>query len=279
MADIIKPLSFPQGLEKYNMVFLQFSARDIDRSGNMFKKSVVNDYSQKKATTIYLPLMTAIPTNLTTGWSGPQLTLGEDVSITEGLKKLATVGESSFIGKLAKKFGDVLTGSNQIDFGGRSATLSDLTASTIRATKKWNVAPTLSQLYNGPEFRTFQFDFVLIPSNEKEAEIITKIIRDFNYYSLPERTSNSKLIWPAQWDIKIVKPGKKEISSKSGNIKVDFLDALMSFETLVCTQVNVTYGSDASYYFYKDGMPNQIKLSLSFQETTYLTRDNYDKKN
>ena len=48
----------------------------------------------------------------------------------------------------------------------------------------------------------------------------------------------------------------------------------MSFQNLVLNKIDVNYGGQ-EFYFYKDGTPNEINITLSFKEVQYLTRRNF----
>ena len=52
----------------------------------------------------------------------------------------------------------------------------------------------------------------------------------------------------------------------------------MSFTRCVCTNVSVTYGESEKVAMFEDGMPKEIKLSLSFSEGQLQFADAYGEK-
>ena len=135
--------------------------------------------------------------------------------------------------------------------------------------------PMIEMLYSSPEFRQFRFDFMFYPRSQKEAKEVQKILRKLQFHQAPEIRKDSYsvfLIPPSEFDIKFYyngheNPNIQKISTcVLENIDVDYAPG--GFSTYeVPGQFKPTEGGT--------GMPVAIRLSLSFKETEFMTKDHY----
>lgn len=134
------------------------------------------------------------------------------------------------------------------------------------------VNPLLEVLYRAPQFRSFQYDFVFYPRDEREAVEVQKIISSLQYHQAPEfkeGSAGSLLVPPSEFDIEFYYAGKKnENIPQTGNcvlksIQVNY--APNGFSAYEVPGQNATLGGT--------GMPVAIQMSLQFQETSYLTKN------
>ena len=134
------------------------------------------------------------------------------------------------------------------------------------------VNPILEVIYQSPQFRTFQYDFIFYPRDEREAVEVQKIITSLQYHQAPEfkeGSSGSLLVPPSEFDIAFYYAGKKnENIPETGNcvlksIQVNY--APNGFSAYEVPGQNATRGGT--------GMPVAIQMSLQFQETSYLTKN------
>jgi len=135
--------------------------------------------------------------------------------------------------------------------------------------------PMLEMVYKSPNFRTFQFDFVFYPRDEKEALEAQRIIERFRFHQAPELLENAGgfLVPPSEFDIKFYYAG-----SENPNIP--------QIATCVLTNLDVNYAPNgwAAYEVPgendpargRTGMPVSIQVTLQFQEMTYLTKADFD---
>lgn len=267
----VEPLTFPQGLERYNLILLNFSAYDLSNISKDVDslESTGNNYSDiDKVASINLPLTSQITSTLKLNW-------GQPVTIASSMEDIERLAGKKLTGKALEVLGtlaDTTVGKTGGAQTGESA--SNILKNSIRAKAKFNVAPSLGKLFEGVDFRTFEFKYTFIPANETEAKTIMEIVKQFQYYSLPYFKNEVILAWPAQWKIQILKPSKSKISNK---VEVDTLTQLTTFQNLVLTDITTNYGAQ-EFYFYKDGTPNEISISMSFSEMSYLTRRNFDRR-
>jgi hypothetical protein len=153
------------------------------------------------------------------------------------------------------------------------------------------INPKMSLLYQGPgKFRKFVFEFPMIAKNEKESETIENIIEAFRISTLPgyadpisnlaNKLSKSKgtaqsstggterkkgagsnfYTFPSTWDIRF--------GHAHGADEKPFKIARS-----VCNSVIANYAAAGVPFFFRDGSPFEIKLTVSFTETIIITRE------
>lgn len=125
------------------------------------------------------------------------------------------------------------------------------------------VNPNMENAFTGVDFRKLNFNFELIPKNENQSLEMQKIIHLLKYWSHPEaiQSVNGKLLkFPYYWKISYN-------DGQGGTTGV-------SFKTKVCycESIQIEYGSNNGYILMKDNSPACVKISLSFTENAYLTR-------
>ena len=134
------------------------------------------------------------------------------------------------------------------------------------------VNPLLEVIYRAPQFRSFQYDFIFYPRDEREAVEVQKIINSLQYHQAPEfkqGSAGSLLVPPSEFDIEFYYGGKTNPNLPVvGNcvlksIQVNY--APNGFSAYEVPGQNATRGGT--------GMPVAIQVSLQFQETTYLTKN------
>ena len=135
--------------------------------------------------------------------------------------------------------------------------------------------PMLELIYKSPNFRTFQFEFSFYPRDEREALEVQKIIERLRFHQAPELVQDAQgfLIPPSQFDIKFYYGGVQNPN-------------IPPMTTAVLTTIDVNYAPNGwSAYevpgenqpsLGRTGMPVAIQVSLQFQETTYLTKQDFD---
>jgi len=161
--------------------------------------------------------------------------------------------------------------------GAGKITASENTAKLFLASTGRVVNPMLEMLYQSPNFRTFNFEFLFYPRDEREALEVQSILERLRFHQAPEilkegGVAGGFLVPPSEFDIKFYYSG-----SENPNIP--------QIATCVLLTMDVNYAPNGwSAYEVPDefkpsigrtGMPTAIQLTLSFQETTYLTKDDF----
>jgi hypothetical protein len=133
--------------------------------------------------------------------------------------------------------------------------------------------PLLELIYTSPDFRSFQFDFLFYARNEKEALDVQKIINSFRFHQCPEISQLKNFLTPpSEFDIRFYYGG-----SVNPNIP--------QIATCVLTNMQVNYApngfsayeipGESSPALGRTGMPVGIQMTLQFQETTFLTKQDF----
>lgn len=132
--------------------------------------------------------------------------------------------------------------------------------------------PMLEMLYKSPNFRTFQFDFMFYPRDEKEALEVQRIIDKLRFHQAPEYAQESVgfLIPPSEFDIRFYYGG-----FQNPNIP--------QIATCVMTSIDVNYApngwtayevpGESKPQLGRTGMPVAIQVTLQFQEVEMLTKE------
>ena len=126
------------------------------------------------------------------------------------------------------------------------------------------------QFFEGPSFRSFEFSHELIAHNQSETETIREIVKRFRYYASPGMGSSAvtHMHWtyPSYWGIWfLVKPVAEQGKSYVDN---DFLPKL---GMCVLKEVTADYSGE-TYGTFSNNAPLNVKLSLSFEETTLVDK-------
>jgi hypothetical protein len=132
--------------------------------------------------------------------------------------------------------------------------------------------PMLEMIYKSPNFRTFSFDFIFYPRDEKEALEVQRIVERLRFHQAPERAEGAFLRPPSEFDIKFYYGG-----TQNPNIP--------PISTCVLETINIDYApngfsayevpNESQPSLGRTGMPVAMKVSLGFKETTYLTKEDF----
>src|SRR6056300_274474 len=171
--------------------------------------------------------------------------------------------------------GSLLEARKNFKEGGFTATLDDLgllqrfLPSTPRAIaqRTSNTAPAAYKdvLFEGIDYRTFNFTFKFTPRNASESPLVKEICETFKYHSLPQSRSGTGSI--ASYNLPeefVMRFYYKDKPNKF--IDVVGLCALQS--------VQVTYGGD-KFSTHKDGSPVTTELVLTFRELELIEKNRF----
>ena len=141
------------------------------------------------------------------------------------------------------------------------------------------INPNLELLFQSPQLRTFQFQFLLISKSKKESEVIKKIIRFFkknmavrtDLVSLEKSITPTFLNSPYVFGIRYLKKDKKE------NKMVDH-PSINKIKKCALQNFSVDYTPMGSYMTYNDeeGSMFMYSLSMQFKELTPIYDIDYD---
>ena len=139
---------------------------------------------------------------------------------------------------------------------------------TVSFVRKTVVNPNTNTTFKSNRVRNFAFNFKMIARSQQESNIIRSIhskFRKFTYASQSGGGSNLMLDFPPVWTIRF-------LDFSSDTDENTFIPKIYS---CYLTQVESTFNSDANLYF-RDSAPLVVDISLQYQETRALTRNDID---
>ena len=125
------------------------------------------------------------------------------------------------------------------------------------------------QFFEGPSFRSFEFSHELIAHNQSETVTIRDIVKRFRYYASPGLGSSAvtHMHWtyPSYWGIWFL----THPDVPGGALKEN--DFLPKLGKCVLKEVTADYSGE-TYGTFSNNAPLNVKLSLSFEETTLVDK-------
>jgi hypothetical protein len=109
--------------------------------------------------------------------------------------------------------------------------------------------------YQGSNFRTYSFNWELIPHSEEEAKTIYDIIQTVRKYSLPD-VSGALIDYPYMWSV-----------TATAAAGID-----LQLQNCVISNLTVNYTPDGELKTYKGGYPTAVNLEIEFKELYRATR-------
>lgn len=131
--------------------------------------------------------------------------------------------------------------SNAIDFGARQV-----------------IAPNTNTAFQNSGVRQFQFSFKMMPTDQKEANTISQIVRLFRENMYPA-ANDLILTYPPVWNIDFFNGHNSKPNTKLPGIHACYLIAM-----------SAVYNSSGNM-FHADGHPVETDIQLTFEETRALT--------
>lgn len=130
--------------------------------------------------------------------------------------------------------------------------------------------PLIEVLYNSPQLRTFNFDFIFAPNSKDESDVVWQIIYEFRRHSSPEFVNYSGgliFIPPSDFDITFMR------RTENGFVENTNMPRISS---CVLEDVQVDYAASGQFNTFVDGMPIQTRMRLQFKELDIITREKID---
>lgn len=139
--------------------------------------------------------------------------------------------------------------------------------------------PYLVNNFAGVGFKTWSFQFFMVPRNRKDSEACRQIINFFRYFASPSFDSSGSIL-DTSYTFKLgffgvpgsfpsVAPqSPTALSASSAN------PYLPVIQESVLTDMQVAYNSSGLSAFHSDGSPVDYLVSLQFKETKILTQEN-----
>ena len=132
--------------------------------------------------------------------------------------------------------------------------------SAVKAASGVAINPRASMLFKAPTFRQLALTFKLIPQNRFESRTIENIINYIRLHAYPELIAGgASFMFPNIFRLSFI--------AFAGYAK----PRIMPFNDAYCTGVTVAY-NPTSPALMQDGSPNEVDLTVNFQETKVLDR-------
>ena len=219
---------------------------------------------------VTLPVQTPIADTNTVGWGQGSMTPIQAYGMYAGLK---ANNFSDLVGNLLSTAEKVLTDTdtnNDLKTGVKTY-LAGKAVAMRGALPRFTGAilnPNIELLFDKPQLRGFQFQFLLAARSEKEAATVKKIIRFFKQgMSVKETSSNIFLKSPNVFKIKY-------LFGINGGTTGEH-PGLHKIKTCALTSCSVDYTPDGSYMTFEDGTMTAYRISLQFSELDPLTERDY----
>ena len=173
---------------------------------------------------------------------------GKDLkAATENLSNLATrvAGDATNATEIAKAF-----------FAGQILNKNVMARATGMVMNN-----NLELLFRGPMLRSFNFNFILVPRDEEEAQMIKNIIRFFKKNMRPIRTSSN---------IFLKSPNVFKVEYKKGDQDHPFLNHI---KPCFLTNFSVNYRPQSTYNTYFDGSMTAYEIQFAMGEVEPIYQD------
>lgn len=204
------------------------------------------------ATTIALYMPPNIIEQYTNDWGTRTLGAAEDV--LGGEKSLSDIARSLGVSSLRSVGSRVGTLTN--------TDLNDAVSYLARVA----INDHRELLYNGPEYRTFTFDFRFVPQSKAEAVNIYNIITALKFYQAPEIMQGSGgryWLYPAEFDVTFISNGQVN----------DFLGKI---STCALVDLKVNYSPVNEWAAFRLGgvgsPPVACEMSITLREVEFMTK-------
>jgi hypothetical protein len=123
------------------------------------------------------------------------------------------------------------------------------------------------QLFNGIEFRQFQFQYKFVAKSSNESRAIDELTRIFRKHMLPDFVEGKVGFYtiPDIFEIEYI------LSAADGS-----LHTLHKLKPCALTGCEISYGGDGSFGLFHDGKPTNVSMNLTFLELEQVTKSDVD---
>ena len=251
-----------QDFLKFDM--MKYEPKDFDDEKFSFKDRSI-DVDKRSIGTVILPIPGGIQDSTAVTWGGQTMT-PLDMAVAnvalEGVtggpgKMVDAVGNNAM--KIAEGFGDNKKALAAV-IAGMAAGGQQLLTRTTGAIAN----PNMELLFGGPSLRTFSFQFLLAPRDQKEAKTVIKILRFFKQGMAPIRTK-SRLFMKSPHTFKLSYRNSQGEEHKYLN----------KFKECALQSFGVDYAPNGQYSTYEDGVMTAYQMTMTYSELNPIYNDDY----
>ncbi len=224
-------------------------AANVEGKGPEFSRSKKR---LKAAIALYVPNQLSI--RYGAGWADEE-TFGFNAFLKGGEAVARALEQGSMSAITDPKKGvAAIAGSFALQKGPSAAALSQLTGLAPN--------PMKEQIFKGVDFRTFTMEYQFAPRSKEEARNVLNIINTFKYHMHPEYKddNNFLFLYPSEFDVTYYHNGNENLN-------------IHRHTSCVLTELNVNYTPNGNFSTFREGIPSQINVSMSFKELTILTKE------
>ena len=262
----------------FKITCYDYAAGDLGNTSNFFKLTDMDRRKKIRRGVVSLPMQPGISESNNVNWGedsiNPLQLAGANIAtkvIDEGANLLTGGGfDLTSILQQGKETGAAAFKSLSPELIKAFFAQQALGANIIGRSTGLTINNNLEVLFNGPQLRTFNYNYRFTPREPKEADKVKQIIRFFKKQMAPKR-SNSRIFLksPNVWKLKY--------TYKNG----DPHPFLNNIKICALTGFNVDYTPDGSYATYEDdggrgdGSMTSYQVGLSFKEITPIYNDDF----
>lgn len=220
-----------------------------------------------RGSSVVLPIQPTISDSNVVRWGSDEMNAAQLIAAAASLSGIFN-GPEGIISSL--QAGKELIGKNSNDlkttFGAGFAESAAGTKGLLTRVTGGIVNPNMELLFQGPDLRTFNFNFTLSAREPQEAKVIRNIIRYFKQGMSVKRSSSALFLKsPHTFEIKYMHKGKEH-------------PWINKIKECALTSCSVNYTPAGNYATYEDGAMTQYDISLSFSELEPIYDDDYKSK-
>ena len=220
---------------------------------------------------VTLPIPSQLVDNNTVGWNNSSL---NDLQI-QGIGAAGRImnNTNAPLAQAGTELGNILTQLSEESGAARQALTAKLIGSLPGINKSTNelmgrlngqiLNPNLELIFNGPALRQFGYTFRLTPRNNRETNIVRKIIRFFKQGMAVKETTSMFLSAP-----NIFQP---RFYNRDGN-QHTFINTI---KKCALTSFGVNYVPDGTYMTLPDSSMTAYDITMQFQEMDPITDSDY----
>jgi hypothetical protein len=242
---------------------------NIYRLGDLMTNAPFTVLNSENGTVVQLPLPINLNSSMNADWQQ------ENVSIPRfQLMHNKEAINNTDIPKSFKDFWQLTKGvANSVVSAGKNFMSDDIQAIRARTKSRSKLGglktalnPRMEMLFNGMQFKSYTFDFSLVPKSKKDSNDIQKAIEEIQRASVPSLLGEKMFMqYPETWFIKFM------AGEGDGN------KYLMKINECCCTGVTVNYTPHGeSYNIHEENAPIAIELTLDFTEIFIPTKETID---
>ena len=245
---------------KFDM--LKYAPKEFDSESFAFAD---RDSNRTSIGSVVLPIPAGIQDSTGVSWGGQTMT-----PLDMAMADAALTGVSKGIGEMARNIGNKaqnLAGAVGDNKDALAAVIAGMAAGGQQLLTRTTGAianPNMELLFNGPDLRTFSFQFLLSPRDRNEAKEVIKILRFFKQGMSPIRTK-ARLFMKSPHTFRLSYNNAEGTQHKYLN----------KFKECALGSFGVNYTPNGNYSTYEDGVMTAYQMTMSFRELKPIYNDDY----